>query len=107
VGDAAEELEGVAFFLEWIGFVGRADEGEGSGVDFPLLFGALTGDELAGDGDGSAGGHFVEVIGAGDAGVGDDLDAFEAGAVVEFEEGEGFGVAAGADPTGEEDGVVR
>ena len=26
VGDAAEELEGVAFFLERIGFVGWADE---------------------------------------------------------------------------------
>lgn len=39
-------------------------------------------------------------------GVGDDLDALEAGTVIELDERKGFGVAAGADPSLEEQGVV-
>jgi len=75
------------------------------GHDFPFLALPLRGDEFAVDGDRGAGagaGH-GGVVGQG--GVDDDLDALEAGAVVQFDEGEGFGVAAGADPTLKEDGV--
>jgi hypothetical protein len=41
----------------------------------------------------------------GEGGVDDDLQALEAGAVVELDEREGLGIAAGADPALEEDGV--
>ena len=42
----------------------------------------------------------------GELGVGDDLDALEGRAVVELDEREGLGVAAGADPALEENGLA-
>ena len=50
--------------------------------------------------DGSPGVDFGHGLVAGDPGVGDDLEIAEAGAVVEFEEGECLGIPAGADPAG-------
>ena len=105
VGDGAEEFERVTLFLEGVGFVGGAEEGEGSGLDFPLLSGSLTGDEAALDLQGSARGHSGDVVVAGDARVGDHLNAAEAGTVIQFEERKRLRVAPCADPSGERDGV--
>ena len=105
VGDGAEELGGVAFFLEGVVVGGGADEFCLGGADFPSLAFSGALDEFAGDGDGGSGGHFVYLVIAGDTGIDDDLDAFEAGAVVDFQEGKLFGVAAGADPSVDLDGV--
>ena len=105
VGDFAEKFEGVAFFLEWVSGIRFTEDFEFLGDDFPFLALTLRGDEFAADGDRCAGagaGH-GGVVGQG--GVDDDLDALEAGAVVELDEGKGFGVAAGADPALEKDGV--
>ena len=105
VGDFAEEFEGVAFFLERVGRIGFTENFEFLGDDFPFLALTLGGHEFAVDGDRGAGagaGH-GGVVGQG--GVDDDLDAFQAGAIVQLDEGKGFGVAAGADPALEKDGV--
>ena len=49
----------------------------------------------------------AHVLVAGDAGIGDDLEVAEAGAVVEFEKGKRLGVPAGADPAGDYAGRRR
>ena len=54
-----------------------------------------------------AGRKLGEVFGAGRAGVHDHLQVGEAGAVVQFEEREALGVAPGADPALDRDGVLR
>ena len=107
VRNLAEKLQRVAFFLERVGRIGEADDRHRLGDHFPLLALALRGHELAADLDRRAGvrvENFRRVVG--ELGVGDDLDALEAGAVVELDEGEGLRVAAGADPALEENGVV-
>ena len=93
------------FFLERVGRIGFTEDFEFLGDDFPFLALTLGGYEFAANGDRGAGagaGHGVVV---GQGGVDDDLDAFQAGAIVELDEGKGFGVAAGADPALEKDGV--
>ena len=107
VGDLAEELHRVALFLERVGGVGLADHGEAGGDNLPFLAGALGLNELAAHLEGGAGVGLGDVRVVGQGGVGDDLDALEAGAVVELDEGEGLGVAAGADPALEQNGVHR
>ena len=102
---APKRFERVTFFLKRVGFVGWAEEGDAGGLDFPLLSGSLTGDEAALDFQGSACGHSGDVVVAGDASVGDHLDAAEAGTVIQFKEGKRFRVAPCADPSGERDGV--
>lgn len=106
VSDGAEEFGAVAFFLEWVIGGGGAEEGNFSRVEFPRLGGALGGEPFAVDGDGGAGGHLREMLGAGRACVDDDLEVLEAGAVVEFEEGECFIVAASAHPARDAGGGV-
>jgi hypothetical protein len=66
----------------------------------------LRGDELAVHLDRGAGVGPGDVGVVGQGGVDDDLQPLEAGAVVEFDEREGLGIAAGADPALEEDGVA-
>jgi hypothetical protein len=101
VGDGSEEFGAVAFFLEWEVIGGFADEVDGGCMEFPFLALGWGWDEFAVDLDGGAGAHLGEVFAAGDADIGDDLEVSEAGSVVEFDEGECFGVAAGADPSGD------
>lgn len=95
----------MALFLERIGGIGFTEDLEFLGHDFPFLTLTLRGDEFAAHRDGGAGagpGHRAVV---GQGGIDDDLDALEAGAVVELDEGKGFGVAAGADPALEKNRV--
>ena len=107
VGDLAEELEGVALLLERVGVIGLAEHGEFFRHDLPFLAAALGFDELAMHLDGGTGVGAGDVGVVGQRGVHDDLQALQAGAVVELDEREGLGVAAGADPALEEDGVGR
>ena len=104
VGDGAQEFGGMPFFLQGVAVRRRADEADGGGLYFPFLF-AGAGDEFSLDADGGSGGHFADVFVAGNACVCDDLDGCEAGAVVEFDEGECLGVAPSAYPSFDEDVV--
>jgi hypothetical protein len=106
VRDFPEELERVALFLQRVGGVGLPEDLEFGGDDLPFLALALRLHELAAHLDGGAGvgpGDLGRVVGEG--GIGDDLDALEAGAVVELEERERLRVAARADPALEQDGA--
>ena len=107
VRDLAEELQRVAFFLERVGRISEAEHHHRLRDHLPFLTLALRGHELAADF------HRGASVGVKDfgrvvrqLGVGDDLDALEAGTVIELDERKGFGVAAGADPALEEQGVV-
>ena len=74
-------------------------------MDFPFLTFARGFHQLTRDANGGAGGHFGDVVVAGDAGIGNTLDVGQAGAVIHFQEGKLFGVTAGADPAFDGNGV--
>jgi hypothetical protein len=105
MGDLAEKLERVALFLEWVGGIGFADDLKFLGDDFPFLTLALRGNQFAVDDDRGAGMRPCDRTVIGQRGIDDDLDALEAGAVVELYKRKGFGVAASANPTLEKNGV--
>jgi hypothetical protein len=56
--------------------------------------------ELSRNGHGSTSGHLLNLIVAGYIRISDDLEIPQARAVIQLNEGKGFGVAPGANPTG-------
>lgn len=96
----------MAFFLERVVGGGFTDEFDGGSVYFPLLSFAWGFDEFAGDANRGTGGHFRNVIIAGNAGISDALDIGEAGAVVHFQKGKLLGVTAGSNPAFDSNGVL-
>ena len=100
VGDFAKEFKASPFLLEGIVLgIGRAIDFGFLGVEFNRL--ALTGgfDEVAGEFDGGAGGDLLEGVVGNGAGVDDDLEVGEGGAVAELDEADAFAVAASFDPS--------
>lgn len=98
VGDAAEELGGVTFFLKWVVVWAGAYELEPGGVHFPLLAFPRGFDEISGDDDTRSGGGGGELAVARNGFVDNDLDALDGAAVVDFEEGEFFRVTFSTNP---------
>ena len=101
VGDAAQELEGVALFLQFVRLgVGGAVDGDGVGGHLGRLPLGRRRLDLAGDGDATAGGQVLDLrLVIGQRGGGDDLDVALRRAVIQLEEAEAaLGVAPGADP---------
>ena len=107
VGDGAEEFEGVALLLQGVVFGGTAKDFDFRSLHLNALALCRGFDELALDSDGGSSVHSGDGFGvAGDSGVDDDLNALEAGAVVDFNEGEFLLLAFGAHPAFDGDGFV-
>ena len=108
VGDAAQELVGVALLLQGEGFgIGQAEHADALGTHFPLLSLAGGGHQLAGDGHGSAGVGIAQTFVGGGARIHDALHVGQAGTVVDLHEAEVLGIAAGADPAADGDLALR
>ena len=103
VGDGAQVLHAVALFLEGVLGGGGALHCHGGGLHLQGLLGLRGEYHSAGDGQGRA--HVLSgdlpVVVQG-AGVQDDLQVLEAGAVVELHEAEGLHIPDGAGPAGHE-----
>ena len=107
VGDGAQEFVRMALLLEREGGrIGKAEHGHALGADFPLLALAEGFHEVAADAHGGAGVHAFEGGPGFGALINDDLQVLEAGAVVQFEEGEGLGIAAGTHPAADGDAIA-
>ena len=108
VGNGAEKLQGMPFFLERVIWGGRAFQSDLRGVDFIGLLGLRREDNLAGNNDGRADvvAGYVFIIGD-FGGLKDHLQVFEAAAVVQLDKTQGFGVPDGLDPAGDGDGFPR
>ena len=107
MGDGTQEFVGVALLLEREGRrVGKAEHSHGLGADFPLLALAEGFHEVAADAHGGAGVHTFKSGPGFGAFIDDDLKILEAGAVVEFEEGESLGIAAGTHPAADGDAIA-
>ena len=107
VSDFTQELQRVPFLLQRIGGVSFAKHGKRFRDDFPLLTAAFGLNKFAANLDRGTGIGAFDIGVIGQRGIDDDLHAFKAGAVVEFDKGKDLGVTAGAHPTLEQDGVVR
>jgi len=108
VRDLTQELERVTLLLQRVGGIDLADDRERLRHDLPFLALALRRHQFAADLDRGAGLRSADVGGVvRQAGVGDDLDALQAGAVVQLDEGERFRIASRAHPTLQQDGVGR
>ena len=101
VRDGAQELKGVALFLQGEVRGAQAQHLDLGGLDLEGLLHAGGEHELAGHADGAAQ-RDLDRAGevAGVAVLQDDLEVFEAGAVVELDEAERLAVAHGAHPAG-------
>ena len=99
MGNRAQELGRVTFFLQREVAGRLTDEFERAGMDFPGLAFPLRFDQLTSDADGGTGAHFVNVIIAWDSSVCDTLEVPEARPIIELDEGKLFGVAAGPHPS--------
>ena len=96
--DGAQELLRVALLLQRIRRVRRADQLDARGPQLPFLALRRGGHQLPLDHRRRTRRELGEVFRAGRAGIHDHLHVREAGAVVQFEEGEPLRVAPGADP---------
>jgi len=72
VSDGPQEFLRMTLFLQRIGGVGRSDEFDPRSAHFPFLSLSRRGDQRPVDHDGSAGGHVLELAGAGHPGIDDD-----------------------------------
>ena len=98
MGDGAQELEGVALFLQRVIQCRQADHFDRVRFQLEGLAGGRRGQQLARDfqsGTEREFGRFAEI---GQVVAVDDLQVFETGAVVQLDEGEIFRFALGADP---------
>ena len=105
--DGAQVLHAVAFLLEGVLRGGGALHRDGGGLDLQGLLGLRREGHGAGDHQGRAhvlGGDLLIVVQG--VGVHDDLQVFEAGAVVQLDEAEGFHVPDGAGPAHDGDGLA-
>ncbi|HPM93131.1 MAG TPA: hypothetical protein PKZ74_10000 [Bacteroidales bacterium] len=106
VGDRAEELGRVAFFLQREIFRHSAEQFDRNGLHFPSLTCGGRGDQFPAHLDGCAGAHLRDVFISGNLRVRDDLEISQTGAVVEFDERKRLGIPPRPDPAGDVE-IVR
>ena len=85
-------------FLQRVVFGCQVNDFQSTGLDFPALAAALGCHQAAADGDGGAGGQFFDIRIIGQFFIGHDLNVFQAGAVIDLDEGKSFGITPGAHP---------
>ena len=98
VGDGAQELEGVALFLQRVIQAGQADHFDRVGFQFEGLPGRRRRHQLARDFQSRTEREFIDFAEIGQVVAIDDLQVLETGAVVQFDESEILRFALGADP---------
>ena len=96
----------MAFLLQRIRRIRFTEEFDLFGLHFPFLPSGRRSDQFAGDLDGSTREDAREQISRRQRGIDDDLQALEAGAVGDFEEGTGFRIALRAHPAAGEDAAA-
>ena len=93
--------------LERESLVGPPQQSEGRGLELPLLALGRGRHEFAVHADRRARQRFLKVFRARSSGIHHHLEVLEAGAVVDLDEGEVLGVAAGTDPSRNRDTLER